>query len=137
MLCDFVAKNSKWICQKCGRQANKTNDEEFMPTAKCRIPEKYYFNSGYINNLKIKGVGDMISIIIKKLGYSYNPLGTARLKLTYLNNKGIDWCDKNQDLIYNWLKEECILNNLVLLPMAGRAIVRLAIIKAKNQEIML
>lgn len=137
MICNFKQTEKEWVCSSCGRRVKRKKSQEFMPTAKCRIPENYKFKSRYIYNKKIKGVGDTISGIIKQIGYNYNPVGSGMSKITYLNKKGIDWCDKNQHLIYNWFKEECYLQGVVLLEKTARSIVRLAIIKAKNQDISL
>lgn len=137
MLCDFSKINNKWICKNCGRNQAYQSNQKFMPIAKCRIPEDYYFRSQYIHNKKIKGVGDTLSEIINKIGYAYPNVSGARAKLTYMNKKGIDWCDQNQELIIKWIKEECTLYQIQFLELIAKAIVRLAIRKAKNQMINL
>ena len=131
MLCDFKNINEKWICLKCGRQTPMSKDN-YMPSAKCRIPEHYRISSGYIYNERIKGVGDSLSEIIKKIGYNYSPVSRARSKITYLNKKGIDWCEANQKIILYWIKEECVHYNIQYLELLAKSILRLAIRKAKN-----
>lgn len=135
MLCNFQRINNLLICDRCGRKTLFKKRDKLFPTAKCRIPEHINFNLGYVNNKKIKGVGDMLSELIKKLDYSYPPIGSVRTKLTMLNKKGIDWCAKNQELIHDWFKYECAIQGIPLRNNIGRAIIRLAIIKAKNQVI--
>ncbi len=134
MLCNFKNINNSLICDRCGRKTAAKNSTYF-PTARCRVPEHIGLKLGYIFNKKIKGVGDTLSSLIKQLDYTYPYSGPARAKLTMLNKKGIDWCDKNQDLIYGWLQHECAIQGIVLKKSIGKALIRLAIIKAKNQEI--
>lgn len=134
MLCDFSNVSKKWICKNCGRQVNINPPKKFMPSAKCRLPENYKFRSGYFKNKKLKGVGDTLSEIVRKMGYNYSTISKARAKITYLNKKGIDWCDKNQQIILIWLKEECIANRVQFLELIGKSIIRLAVRKAKNQN---
>ena len=135
MLCSFELINKSAICNRCGRSINFDKNSKFLPVAKCRVPEHVGLKLGYLYNKKIKGVGDTLAIFIKKLNYSYPNLGSARAKLTMLNKKGINWCDLNKDLIYLWLLEECAIQGIVLQPKIGKALIRLAIIKAKNQEL--
>ena len=133
MICDFTKRSNKFICKKCGR--NIDYKKGTIPTAKCRLPEDYKFRSGYLHGKKLMGVGDTLSNIISKMGYGYSPISRARAKITYLNKKGIDWCEQNQDVILIWLKEECVANRIQFLDLIGKSIIRLAIKKAKTQEI--
>lgn len=135
MICDFTQKGDKFICKKCGRNIKyKTG---IFPTAKCRLPEDYKFRSGYLHSQKLIGVGDTLSNIISKMGYGYSSMSRARAKITYLNKKGIDWCEQNQNIILLWLKEECIEKRIQFLDKIGKSLIRLAIKKAKTQEIPL
>lgn len=136
MLCDFKKINNQWICLKCGRKA-PVEKEQYMPSAKCRIPEYYHLTSNYIYNEKMKGVGDTLSVIIKKMGHNYQPISKARSKITFLNKMGIDWCDKHQNIILEWLREECTTQRIPFLELVAKSIIRLAIRKAKNQNIMI
>lgn len=133
MICDFTKRGDKLICKKCGR--NMDYKKGGISTAKCRLPEDYKFRSGYLHNKKLMGVGDTLANIISKIGYGYSPVSRARAKITYLNKKGIDWCEQNQDVILIWLKEECVANRIQFLDLIGKSIIRLAIKKAKTQEI--
>jgi hypothetical protein len=132
MFCNFKKISSYWICDRCGRKVKFEEDKEFSPSAKCRLPEYYYLDSGYIFNKKIKGVGDTLSSLIKRIGYSYPSVSPARAKLTLLNNKGIEWCEKNQALIFKWLKQECQIQKLPTIDKVLKAIIRLSIINAKR-----
>ena len=135
MLCDFSKINNVWICSRCGRTVRFKKTNIFSPSAKCRIPENYKISSGYIHNERIKGVGDALSEIVKKIGYNYSPVSRARSKITYLNKKGIDWCEANQKIILYWIKEECVHYNIQYLELLAKSILRLAIRKAKHVQI--
>lgn len=135
MLCDFLKLDNIWVCEKCGRKVKVKQTDKFMPTAQCRIPEHYkYTNDGFMFNQKILGVGDTLSQIIKAIGYGYSPVGKTRAKITYLNKKGIDWCEKNQKTILKWIEEECISYNIQYLELAVKSILRLAIRKARRYQ---
>lgn len=135
MFCNYTKKNNKWICKNCGRITPVTKEHNYMPMAKCRVPENYKAFSDYINNIKIKGVGDCMSEIIKKLGYIYPSSGSTRFRLTKLNVMGIEWCKTNRELIYHWFKHELDLAGIEYRPAMIKAIIRLSIMNAHNQEI--
>lgn len=136
MVCDFKRTSKEWICAKCGRRSPIKQNKQFMPTAKCRLPEFYNSNCNYIHNKRIKGVGDMLSELIRSIGYDYEPISSTRTALTYLNKRGIDWCSDNQSIILEWFKYECLLQNIIFIERPIKALIRLAIIKAKNQIII-
>lgn len=134
MLCDFTRFNDNWICKECGRKA-KFNPEKYMPIAKCRIPEKYRYNYSYIGNVKIKGVGDTLSSIIKQMGFGYPAISKTRARITKMNKLGIEWCEKNKLIISKWIEDECILQQIPFLRKPVMSIINLAIRRAKNQEL--
>jgi hypothetical protein len=134
MLCDFTRLNDNWICKDCGRKA-KFNPEKYMPIAKCRIPENYKYNYSYIGNVKIKGVGDTLSSIIKQMGFGYPAISKTRARITKMNKLGIEWCENHQNIILQWIRDECILQGIQFLELPAKSIIRLAIRKAKNQNI--
>ena len=129
----------EWICKRCGRRTEFGGaiKEDSMPIAKCRIPDDYFLtqNCGYIGAFKLKGIGDILLEIFKTLGYTINTISSERTFLTYLNKMGIEWCSKNRGGIAEWLKAESNRRGLAILPSTINAIVRLAIIKAKKQEV--
>lgn len=132
MLCNFKKINDKWICEQCGR-INKARSDGYMPSAKCRLPEFYHVQSKFIGNQQIMGVGDFLLSIVKKLNHNIPSLSRARSKITYLNNKGIDWCESHQSAIIEWIKEECSTYKVQYAEKLFKAILRLAIYKAKTQ----
>lgn len=134
MFCEFKHIQNKWICSKCGRITPYKN-EQYMPTAKCRLPEFYYLKSKFVNNYETKGVGDCLLNIFKKMNHNVPVLSRARAKITCLNNKGIEWCSRNQLTILEWIKEECSLYNIPFSKKLFMSIIRLSIYKAKNQKI--
>lgn len=136
MFCEFTKlQEHKWICKRCGRIA-PIGKSSFSPVAKCRLPENYHLaQQSYVQNVKIKGVGDFLAEIIKKIGYSYHPNGRSKARLTFLNKRGIDWCDKHQDLIAEWINDEGPRIRLELHSKILKPLIRLAIFKARNQTI--
>lgn len=135
MLCDFTEiNNNNLICKRCGRKLGINQGMKF-PSAKCRIPENYNVYSGYLGKTKIKGLGDILSDIIKKMGYDYQPIGKVRARLTFLNKRSLEWCEKNKIVILRWLQEECKNRSIPIRNKIMQAIVRLAIKKVKYQSI--
>ena len=132
MLCDFTRlSSSRIICTNCGRQTNHSDSSKFFPVATCRIPETYDY-SKYRDGKKKKEMGDFLSEIIQTLGYSYDTVSSERTRITYLNKKGLLWAQKHQDIIVQWIIEECPKRNITPLPKLFAAIVRLAIRRAKK-----
>lgn len=123
------------LCKKCGRTTQPDPKEKLFPVARCRVPTNYKYRSGYINNKKILGVGDMLAKLIKKIGYEYPSMGKIRARLTFLNKRSIGWCEKHQRILYLWLKEAASEQGVYLIPSVGKAIIRLAIMNAKNQQV--
>lgn len=136
MICHFVLTGEKtgWICTRCGRRAAYHKREEFSPSAKCRIPT-HYEKTQYIDNQKILGVGDFMARIFKQMGYKYRAVSTARAKINKLNSLGVEWCEKYQDVILLWVKEECEKKNIPFIPKPIKSIIKLAIRRAKTQTI--
>lgn len=139
MFCEYKKMHKEWICKRCGRRTEFGGaiKEDSMPIAKCRIPDDYFMtqNCGYIGAFKLKGVGDILLELFKNLGHTINPFSRERTFITYLNKKGIEWCSVHRNSIAEWLKAESNHRGLSILPSTINAIVRLAIIKAKQQEV--
>lgn len=139
MFCEYKKMAKEWICKRCGRRTPFGDGikEDSMPIAKCRIPDDYFLtqNCGYIGSFKLKGVGDMLLELVEKLGYKVPRVSTQRTFITYLNTQGIEWCSENRDRIIKWLKAESDRTGTNILPSTITALVRLAIIKAKTQDI--
>lgn len=129
MLCDLHQIGNTWICKRCGRKVPFNYAQKYAPTASCRVPEVY--STQYVDNVKIEGVGDTLSKIIKRLGFSYEPISQARSKITYINKRGIEWCSNHQEIIVDWMMEEAPKNTYSR--KAFRSIVRLAIKEARSQ----
>jgi hypothetical protein len=139
MFCEYKKMHKEWICKRCGRRTEFGGaiKEDSMPIAKCRIPDDYFMtqNCGYIGAFKLKGVGDILLDLFKNLGYTINPISPERTFATYLNKRGIDWCSRNRDGVVEWLKAESNRRGLTILPSTLKAIVRLSILKARQQEV--
>lgn len=137
MFCEFTKiGDSHWLCKNCGRAA-EANNEKYAPNARCRIPENYKLYSGYVGNERLLGVGDELAIIIKKLGYSFPPIGRVRARLTLMNKRGPDWCEANKSLILEWFKQECPSRGVIFNKKVTQALIRLAIYKARTQRLSL
>jgi hypothetical protein len=139
MFCEYKKMTKEWICKRCGRRTpfGGAIKEDSMPIAKCRIPENYFLtqNCGYIGSIKLKGVGDTLAETLENLGYAINKISRHGAFITRLNTNGIEWCSENIGSIVEWLRAENNLMGHSILPSTIKAIVRLAIKKAKLQEI--
>ena len=131
MLCDFDKTNKEWICKNCGRRAKIESSQQYMPTAKCRIPENYRSKNSLLTKTK-KGVGNSLSEILKKINIDYDPMSVARRKIMFLNNKSSEWCYENIDLILKLMKEEAIKKRIPYVESQFLAIIRLAIIRSNT-----
>ena len=96
MLCSFININNKQlICENCGRKIPYSNNNGI--SAKCRIPSKLIKrNNPIIPKLDISiGVGDILKELLDKIHIKYDVGCSCNSKLSVLNRKGPEWCQKN------------------------------------------
>lgn len=80
-----------------------------------------------------EGVGSELKNMLKFIGITSSPTCGCNAKAKYMNEKGIDWCKQNIDLIVSWLKEEAEKRKLPFFSYGAKKLVKLAIYRAEKQ----
>jgi hypothetical protein len=81
------------------------------------------------------GVGSELSKLMAKFGIKANEGCKCKARAEEMNRRGVAWCEKNLELIVDWLEEEASKRHLPFLRTAGKILVRLAIRNAKQQSL--
>ena len=78
------------------------------------------------------GVGTEVKGLLARIGIVASPTCKCNQRAEIMNIKGIPWCEENIDLIVGWLREEAEKRKLPFVDLAGRALVKMAIKRAKK-----
>ena len=78
------------------------------------------------------GVGTEVKKLLAKIGIVASPTCKCNQRAGVMNHQGIEWCEQNVDLIVGWLREEAQKRKLPFVDLAGKALVKLAIKRAKK-----
>lgn len=134
-LCSFIKTSKELICENCGRRIKLDNDIKNPITAQCRVKQKIKkaITPQYQDQAIIikDGVGTMLENLLKKIGINYTHQCSCSSKIHLLNKKGVEWCENNADTILKWIRAESQEKNIPFAPKTAKALLRLAIKKAK------
>lgn len=108
-----------WICPKILKNPPQRN---------C-LPKKYISAQ-----TRKKGPGTELRKLIKRLRIKERLGCKCKQHAQLMDQRGCDWCEKNLELIVDWLEEEAEKRGLLFLRTAGKMIVRRAIKKARQLE---
>lgn len=78
------------------------------------------------------GVGTELKKLLSKLGIVATPNCSCNARAKLMDNNGIEWCENNQDLIIDWLREEARKRGMPFIDLAGKTILKRAIYNAKK-----
>jgi len=81
----------------------------------------------------VGGSGTELSSLLAAVGIRYTEGCTCRQKASMMDAMGIRWCEENLDhVILPWLRDEAVKRGLPYVGIAARALVLLAISRAKK-----
>lgn len=80
------------------------------------------------------GAGTELKKLLAKVGIVATPNCTCNKRAITMNVRGVEWCEENIDTIVGWLREEANKRKLPFIDMAGKAIVKMAIKRAKRNS---
>lgn len=80
------------------------------------------------------GAGTELKKLLSRIGITATPTCSCNKRARTMDENGIAWCEENIETIVGWLREEAAKRKLPFVDMAGRAIVQLAIRRAKKAE---
>jgi hypothetical protein len=78
------------------------------------------------------GVGTELKKILSLIGITTTPDCSCNAKAKIMNEKGIEWCKNNIDVIANWLKEEAVKRNMPFYSFIAKKLIKIAIGRAER-----
>lgn len=83
--------------------------------------------------LALSGPGTELKALLKTIGITATPGCACNQRAAAMNERGCDWCEQNIDQIDSWLAEEAKKRKLPYLSLAGKALIRMAIRRARRK----
>jgi hypothetical protein len=80
------------------------------------------------------GPGTELKALLKTIGIVAKPGCSCNKRARIMDEKGCDWCEANIATISDWLREEARKRRLPYLDIAGIALIRRAIKRARRLE---
>lgn len=77
--------------------------------------------------------GTEMKALLAKIGIVAKPNCSCNKRAKVMDEKGCDWCEENIDEIDAWLAGEAKKRKLPYLSLAGKALIRLAIRRARKK----
>lgn len=78
------------------------------------------------------GAGTELKALLAKVGIKASPTCSCNTRAKIMDDNGIEWCEQNVETICDWLAEESAKRKLPFVRMAGKALIHLAIRRAKK-----
>lgn len=79
------------------------------------------------------GPGTELKRLLRMIGITAKPGCACEKRAQHMDASGCDWCEKNIGTIEGWLAEEAKKRRLPYVSLAGRAIIRMAIRRARKK----
>ena len=77
--------------------------------------------------------GTEMKALLAKIGIVASPTCSCNKRAKIMDEKGCDWCEEHIEEIDGWLAEEAKKRKLPYLSLAGRALIHLAIRRARKK----
>lgn len=81
-----------------------------------------------------RGPGTELKKLLKRIGITSSPTCSCNRRAAEMDARGIQWCEQNIEMIVGWLREEAGKRGMPFVDMAGTALVKLAIRRAKKKN---
>lgn len=78
------------------------------------------------------GAGTELKALLAKVGIKSSPTCSCNKRAKTMDDNGIEWCEQNVETICDWLAEESAKRKLPFVRLAGKALIHLAIRRAKK-----
>jgi len=78
------------------------------------------------------GVGSNLKKILSRIGITSTPNCSCNARAAMMDTFGIEWCEENLEYLVGFLREEAAKRKLPFIDAAGRALVKMAIKRAKK-----
>ena len=78
--------------------------------------------------------GTELKKLLSRIGITAKPNCSCNRRAKTMDDKGVEWCEKNIEVIVGWLREEATRRRLPFVDIAGRTIVKMAITRARRSQ---
>ena len=78
------------------------------------------------------GVGSNLKKLLSRIGITSTPNCSCNARAAMMDTFGIGWCEENLEYLVGFLREEAAKRKLPFIDAAGRALVKMAIKRAKK-----
>lgn len=85
-------------------------------------------------NEKAEGVGTELKKLLSYIKITANPNCSCTSRARVMDQKGIQWCRDNKELIITWLEEEAKKRKLPFIRYGAKKILDLAIYRAEKKQ---
>lgn len=86
-----------------------------------------------VASLSGAGPGTQLKALLRRVGIVATQHCSCNKRAAIMDEKGCDWCEANIDQIDQWLAEEAKKRKLPYLSLAGKALIRMAIRRARKK----
>lgn len=80
------------------------------------------------------GAGTELKVLLEKIGIKAKPNCSCNTKARVMDERGIEWCEQNKQVIVAWLEQEAKKRRLPFLRAGGMLLVARAIAIAKKKR---
>lgn len=80
------------------------------------------------------GVGTELKKLLSYIGITSSPTCKCNQRAKTMNQRGINWCKENTDIISKWLEEEAHTRRLPYFKYIGNKLIKLAIHRAQRKQ---
>jgi len=80
------------------------------------------------------GPGTILASMFSSLGIKSSPTCSCKKHALEMNDKGVDWCENNIEIILGWLSEESKKRRIPFIESLAKLVVKRAIRQAKNKS---
>ena len=80
-----------------------------------------------------EGVGTELKSLLSMFNIQSSPNCSCLKRAKIMNDNGLDWCENNQNIILDWLKEEALKRKLPFFRYAAKKMLHLAIYRTKHK----
>lgn len=114
-----------WACVVEDNGELITVDETHPAYPRSRTPVKPFA-------IPTGGAGTELKALLSKIGIKSSPTCSCNKRAKIMDDNGIEWCEQNVETICDWLAEESAKRKLPFVRLAGKALIHLAIRRAKK-----
>lgn len=128
--CEEIDGRSVCSCPGCGRS--------FKPFMRGGDPIPYRPGMKWVHRCDTPppgGAGSELKALLARIGIVATPGCSCNKRARTMDEQGCDWCEQHIDQIDAWLAEEAKKRKLPYLSLAGKALIRLAIRRARKKGI--